>query len=124
MSSALAAERARPAPVGAARVAGWLAVGCAGFVVLLALACLGSTAAVANQPGSQALLFQPIVLHAGNFGLSAWVSGTADCPPEIVDCHVPLMPGQMYASVWYSFRTVSPTGINFSFKPLLRLRLR
>ena len=120
MTAEPAGEQARPG-----RAAGWLALGCAGFVVALALTCLAGVAVVANQPAStQATLFKPIVLRAGNFGLSATVSGTPDCPPEIVDCAVPAMPGQIYASVWFSYRTISAAGINLAYKPLLRLRLR
>jgi hypothetical protein len=104
--------------------AGWLAAGCAGFVMLLALVCLGSAALAASQPAGQALLFKPFVLRAGDFGLSAAVSGTPDCPPEIVDCSVPIMPGQMYASLWFSIRTIRAGTVTLAYRPLLRLRLR
>ena len=114
-----AGGRARPA-----RAAGWLAAGCAAFAALLALTCLASVAAVANRPAAQAAVFKPIVVRAGPLGVSLAVSGTADCPPEIVECSVPARPGAVYGSVWFSIATRGPTGVSLAFKPLLRLRLR
>lgn len=118
-------RRDQPPPSAAGlRTAGWLAGGCAAFCALLALACLASVAAVANQPAAQAAVFKPIVLRAGNFGLSLSVSGTPDCPPEVVDCAVPVMPGQVYGSVWFSIATHEQNTVSLSYKPLLRWRLR
>ncbi len=101
-----------------------LAAGAAAFCVLLALVCVASVAWVANRPSTQTAVFQPIVVHLGNFGLSAAVSGTPDCPPEIQDCSVPPQPDRLYGSVWYWITTRNPTGVTSSFKPLLRFRLR
>jgi hypothetical protein len=109
---------------GAGGAARQLALGCAAAGTLLALACLAGAALLSARPPAQAALFQPIVVHAGSFGLSLAVSGTPDCPPEIVDCSVSPQPDRLYGSLWFWVTTRNPTGVTSSFKPLLRLRLR
>jgi len=98
--------------------------GCAGAGALLALVCLAGAALLSIQPPAPVALFQPLVIQAGSYGLSLAVSGTPDCPPQIVDCSVPPQPNRLYGSLWFWVTTRNPTGITSSFKPLLRLRLR
>jgi hypothetical protein len=98
--------------------------GCAAAGALLALVCLAGAALLAARPPAAGTLFQPLVVRVGNFGLSLAVSGTPDCPPQIVDCAVPPQPDRLYGSLWFWVTTRNPTGITSSFKPLLRLRLR
>lgn len=106
------------------RLGPWLPAGCAAAIVLAAMVCLGSVALVAQQPAARAVLFQPIILQAGNFGLSLAISGNPGCPAEIVECWVPAQPDQYYLGVWFSVITHGQTGNSVRYKPLLKLRLR
>ena len=113
-----------PRAGGAGGEARKLALGCAAAATLLALACLAGAALLAARPPSQAAQFQPIVIQAGSFGLSLAVSGTADCPPPVVDCRVPPQPDRLYGSIWFWVTSRNATGVTSSFRPLLRMRLR
>ncbi len=113
-----------PRAGGAGGEARKLALGCAAAGTLLALACLAGAAVWAARPPAQAALFQPIIIHAGSFGLSLAVSGTRDCPPPVVDCRVPPQPDRLYGSIWFWVTSRNPTGVTSSFRPLVRMRLR
>ena len=91
--------------------------GAGGEARKLALGCAAASTLLA-----QAALFQPIIVHAGSFGLSLAVSGTPDCPPPVVDCRVPPQPDRLYGSIWFWVPSRNATGVTSSFRPLLRLR--
>lgn len=107
-------------------VAAGCVAGCARSSIgwIVALACLAGATLRAMLPPTPAIMFQPVVFRAGSFGVSMAVSGTPDCPPEIVDCSVPPQPNRLYGSVWFWVTGHNQTGVTSSFTPLLRLRLR
>jgi hypothetical protein len=62
------------------------------------------------------------MLQVANLGLSIEVTDNPDCPPA--PCPVVPQANRLFLSVWFSVTTQNQFGVETSFKPLLRLRLR